>query len=235
MNELKIFENPDFGKVRVVGHDGDPWFVAKDVCAILGTETRDVPSILDQDEQRPIVDIIHTLNDSTGLRKDSRIISESGLYSLILRSRKPEAKAFKRWVTHDILPSIRKTGGYGIVRLPDFSNPAEAARAWAAEYEAKQKALETVEEQRPLVQIAETRIDKKGCFSLTDVNKSLNLKRGLITNWAKSQGYIHQRLCEVNKAGEKYFKIYSTDGVHNQIGVTEEGVKTIKSIFNLQK
>lgn len=229
MNELKIFEKEEFGKVRVVGHDGDPWFVAKDVCAILGTETRDVPSILDQDEQRPIVDIIHTLNDSTGLRKDSRIISESGLYSLILRSRKPEAKAFKRWVTHDILPSIRKTGGYGVAALPQTY--IEALEALVESEKAKQKALETVEYQKPLVQIAEVRIDKKGCFSLTDINKSLGLKRGLITNWAKSKGYIHQRLCEVNRAGEKYFKIYSTDGVHNQIGVTDEGVQLIKSVF----
>ncbi len=87
--------------------------MAKDVCAILGTDTRDLPDILDHDEQRPIVDIIHTLNDSTGLRRDSRIVSEPGLYSLILRSRKSEAKAFKRWVTHEILPAIRKTGHYG--------------------------------------------------------------------------------------------------------------------------
>ena len=66
--ELSIFSNPEFGSVRVVMHEGDPWFIAKDVCEILGTETRDVPSILDSDEQRPLVGIIHTLNDSEGLR-----------------------------------------------------------------------------------------------------------------------------------------------------------------------
>lgn len=116
--------------------------MARDVCAVLGTETRDLPDILEHDEQRPIVDIIHTLNDSTGLRRDSRIISEPGLYSLILRSRKPEAKAFKRWVTHEVIPSIRKTGAYATnnaLTMPNFSNPAEAARAWADEYEAKQR------------------------------------------------------------------------------------------------
>lgn len=78
-----------------VDENGDPWFVAKDVCAILGTETRDIPTVLDRDEQKPIVDTIHTLNDNSGLRKDSRIISESGLYSLIFRSRKPQAKVFQ--------------------------------------------------------------------------------------------------------------------------------------------
>lgn len=70
------------------------------------------------------------------------LISEPGLYSLILRSRKPEAKAFKRWVTHEVIPSIRKTGAYATnnaLTMPNFSNPAEAARAWADEYEAKQR------------------------------------------------------------------------------------------------
>lgn len=117
MSGLRIFQNREFGAVRVIEHKGEPWFVARDVCAVLGTETRDLPDILEHDEQRPIVDIIHTLNDSTGLRRDSRIISEPGLYSLVLRSRKPEAKAFKRWIVHEVIPSIRRTGGYGAWRF----------------------------------------------------------------------------------------------------------------------
>lgn len=224
MNELKIFEKEEFGKVRVVGHDGDPWFVAKDVCECLELgNPRSSIALLDEDEKG-----VHSV-DTPGGKQEMTIVSEPGLYSLILRSRKPEAKAFKRWVTHDILPSIRKTGGYGVAALPQTY--IEALEALVESEKAKQKAIETIEYQKPLVQIAETRIDKKGCFSLTDINKSLGLKRGLITNWAKSKGYIHQRLCEVNKAGEKYFKIYSTDGVHNQIGVTEDGVQLIKSVF----
>lgn len=125
---LALFEHEKFGSLRVIEHKGEPWFVARDVCAVLGTETRDLPDILEHDEQRPIVDIIHTLNDSTGLRRDSRIISEPGLYSLILRSRKPEAKAFKRWVTHEVIPSIRKTGGY-LMAKPDDTPEAILARA----------------------------------------------------------------------------------------------------------
>lgn len=155
MNDVSIFSNPEFGSVRVVMHEGEPWFIAKDICEILGTETRDVPSILDNDEQRPLVGIIHTLNDSDGLRKDSRIVSEAGLYSLILRSRKPEAKKFKRWVTHEVLPSIRKTGGYSMTNMPDFTNPAQAARAWADEYEAKMLAQQKVKELAETVEAQE--------------------------------------------------------------------------------
>lgn len=109
MGNLKIFEKAEFGAVRVVERDGEPWFVARDVCDILGTEAEDISRILDADEYAPLMDTIRTLNDSGGLRKDSRIVSEAGLYSLILRSRKPEARAFKRWITHDVLPAICRT------------------------------------------------------------------------------------------------------------------------------
>ena len=163
MSGLRIFQNREFGAVRVIEYGGEPWFVARDVCAVLGTETRDLPDILEHDEQRPIVDIIHTLNDSTGLRRDSRIISEPGLYSLVLRSRKPEAKAFKRWIVHEVIPSIRRTGGYGAPALPNFRNPAEAARAWADKEEQrlleeqKRLALEQkMEEVKPKVVFAES-------------------------------------------------------------------------------
>lgn len=94
--------------VRVVeGSDGEPWFVAKDVCDILGIEWhRNALATLDADEKRGV--LVHTL----GGDQEVSSVSESGLYTLILRSRKPEAKAFKRWITREVLPSIRKTGLY---------------------------------------------------------------------------------------------------------------------------
>lgn len=82
------------------------------------------------------------------------------------------------------------------------SNYLDALKALVASEEEKMKALETVEQQKPMVMVAEERIEKKGCLSITDVTKSLGLKRGQITNWAKAKGFIHKRLCEVNKAGE---------------------------------
>ena len=111
---LKIFEKPEFGSVRVVEKDGDPWFVARDVCAMLGFDdghTNDAIKGLDEDEKATPLKIVGR-NDFNGLRKDSLLVNEPGLYSLILRSNKPEAKVFKRWITHEVIPTIRKTGSY---------------------------------------------------------------------------------------------------------------------------
>lgn len=105
MNELKIFENQEFGQVRVVERSGEPYFVLKDVCEILNlNNSRMVAERLDEDEKG--VSQIDTL----GGRQEVTVINESGLYNVILRSDKPQAKPFKKWVTAEVLPSIRKHG-----------------------------------------------------------------------------------------------------------------------------
>ena len=120
--ELRIFEKAEFGSVRVVMKDGEPWFVAKDVCGCLGLDTSNLSKMLDEDELStyPV--------QYTDQVRNLSVVSEPGLYSLILRSRKPEAKAFKRWVTHEVLPSIRKTGGY-LATKPDDTPEVIMARA----------------------------------------------------------------------------------------------------------
>ena len=105
--------------VRIIERDGDPWFVAKDVCDILEIcNSRRSTSLLDEDERG-----VHTVNTPSG-KQEMTVVSEAGLYSLILKSRKPEAKAFRRWVTHEVLPAIRKTGAYVV------PNRAMEAIAW---------------------------------------------------------------------------------------------------------
>lgn len=110
MNELKIFENPEFGRIRAIEQNGEPWFVAADVCRALDiTNVGNALARLDDDEKSSI-----RLTDVTpnGGNPNVSIINEPGLYSLVLGSRKPEAKAFKRWITHEVIPTIRKTGSY---------------------------------------------------------------------------------------------------------------------------
>jgi prophage antirepressor-like protein len=107
MNELTLFTGKEGFKVRIIMRDGEPWFVAKDVCDILGhTNNRKAVEMLDDDEKD--VTKVYT----PGGLQEMNIVSESGLYALIFRSNKPEAKAFRRWVTHEVLPAIRKTGSY---------------------------------------------------------------------------------------------------------------------------
>lgn len=112
MNEIKIFENSQFGSIRTTTQNGNPWFVAVDLCKALEINNpRQAITRLDDDEKMTV-----TLNDGhSGKRGGARFqtfVSESGLYSLVLSSRKPEAHAFKRWITHDVLPSIRQSGLY---------------------------------------------------------------------------------------------------------------------------
>lgn len=104
MNEIQVFNNPEFGNIRTVFIDNEPWFVAADVCSALELSN---PTIavgrLDEDERAKF---------NLGRQGDATIVNEPGLYTLVLGSRKPEAKAFKRWITHDVIPCIRKHGLY---------------------------------------------------------------------------------------------------------------------------
>lgn len=112
MMELQIFNHQDFGQIRVVEQDREPWFVAADVCRALEVgNPSDAVARLDADD-RTLVSIEGSSNG-----KPVNAVNEPGLYSLVLGSRKPEAKAFKRWITHEVLPSIRKTGGYHLVEV----------------------------------------------------------------------------------------------------------------------
>lgn len=141
MNNIKVFNYQDSREVRVIEQDGEPWFVAKDVCEILEiSKYRDAIAKLDDDERRPVkVDTLQGVQMMTA-------ISESGLYTLIMRSNKPEAKQFRRWVTHDVLPDIRKHGMYlnDKAREAVLNDPEEfntVAKAYALEKE-KVKALQ---------------------------------------------------------------------------------------------
>lgn len=108
MNDIKIFENQEFGKVRALEIDGKPYFVGKDVAEILGySNTRKAIADHVDEEDKGV-----TKCDTLGGAQDLTVINESGMYSLILSSKLPSAKRFKHWVTSEVLPSIRQTGGY---------------------------------------------------------------------------------------------------------------------------
>ena len=157
MSNLQLFEF-NSQSVRVISVNGDPWFVAQDVCEIL--EVRNVSqalSRLDDDEKDTII-----LNDGKRGNPNTAIISESGLYALTLGSRKPQAKDFKRWVTREILPTIRKTGKYEVVPTQPAipQTYAEALRSLADEVEQKQKLIEANQALQVEVQILEPKAER---------------------------------------------------------------------------
>lgn len=136
MNQLKIFKKEQFGEIRVVVKNNEPWFVANDVCRILDLgNPRQALARIDEDEKG----VIST--DTLGGKQNLNVVNESGLYSLVLGSRKPEAKEFKRWLTHEVIPTLRKSGTYSIKPAP--KEDAQIARAKAMELNARTRAAQT--------------------------------------------------------------------------------------------
>lgn len=110
MNDLQIFEYVDSQKIRTTTIDEVVWFVAKDVCNILGlTNPRKAVSVLDEEDTKGV-----TISDTLGGPQNMNVVNEAGLYELIIRSRKPDAKKFKRWIMHDVIPQVIRTGTYSV-------------------------------------------------------------------------------------------------------------------------
>lgn len=190
-NEIKIFENEEFGSVRTLEINGEPYFVGKDVAEILGYANASKALIDHVDDE----DKLNNETLSSLGQRGGWIINESGLYSLILSSKLPNAKKFKRWVTSEILPTIRKTGSYSIQNKPDsytIEDPAARARRWAEEYEEK-KALEAkIEEQKPLVEYAEHIQASKDVIDMKSMAK-LASKNGIKIGRNKLFSFLRDR------------------------------------------
>ncbi|ETE97317.1 phage repressor protein/antirepressor Ant [Bacillus thuringiensis] len=195
MNQLQVFNNEEFGQVRTVKQGEDVWFVAKDVSDILGfSEASAMTRTLDEDEKG-----LHNIQTVQGVQKLT-VINESGLYSSILRSRKKEAKAFKKWVTSEVLPSIRKHGAYMTDQVLEqaVTNPDFMIGLLTNLKEEKAKRVEaerTILQQQPLVTFAEA---VQVSTNLITVKQLANLMRqkGIDTGqnrlfeWFRENGYL---------------------------------------------
>ncbi len=151
--QITIFNNPQFGDIRTAGTADKPLFCLADVCKALDLQPSAVMRRLDDG-----VISSNPISDSLGRQQVANFVNEDGLYDVILDSRKSEAKTFRKWITSDVLPSIRKTGSYSLQSgyLPDFSNPAEAARAWADQYEKVQiESKRALEAERQVLELSD--------------------------------------------------------------------------------
>ena len=166
MNEMQVF-NYKSSQVRTVEINNEPWFVLKDVCAVLDLgSAHKVSERLDEDERNQI-----PLTDSLGRKQETTIINESGLYNVILRSDKPEAKPFRKWVTSEVLPSIRKTGSYA---LPKDYPTALRALADAEEQKLRllaenQQQAQVIADFEPIRQYVDTILESKGTMSTSQI------------------------------------------------------------------
>ena len=193
MNDIQIFQYQD-QPVRTVQRDGEPWFVLKDVCAVLGLGTpARVAERLEEDE----VSSTH-LTDSLGRQQDMTIINESGLYNVILRSDKPEARPFRKWVTGEVLPSIRKTGGY--ISGQDSLSPEElmakalmVAQKTLAERDARISVL-TVENQilQPKAEYFDQLVDRNLLTGFRETAKLLEVSPKRFVDFLLEKKYIYR-------------------------------------------
>ena len=170
MNELQIFKNEQFGEVRVLEKDGQVLFVAKDVCESLGLgDTSKVMSRLDPDERG--TNSIPTL----GGNQEMWCVNEYGLFNLILASRKQSAKNFKRWVTHDVLPSIRTNGGY-IANQENLTPEQIVANALIVAQNIISQKDKLITELKPKAEFFDAVADSKTAVAIGEVAKVLGIK-----------------------------------------------------------
>ena len=198
--------NFDGFDVRIKDVSGNPWFAAKDVCKVLGiSKYRDAVTRLDPDETAPVV------LDTLGGPQEMTVINESGFYSLVLTSRKPNARKFKKWVTSEVLPTIRKTGSYDstlIKALTDSTKALNTSTKAVIQLSAENKDLqrektvlqertETLEqeanENRPQLEAFKRLAGSKGTFSLTEAAKALKAPPRAFNKWMAAHGWIYQR------------------------------------------
>lgn len=177
--KMEVFNNEEFGNVRAFESDNQVWFVAKDVCDVLMiSNTTQKVALLDDDERSMF---------NIGRQGEANCVNESGLYSLIITSRKPEAKRFKKWITSEVLPSIRKTGSY-TVQL----SPAEILMKQAEmmlEMERKAKALEAKQEEMQEEQrIIKARINTFDGLEIENDRQKFN---AMIRKYAAVKGISH--------------------------------------------
>lgn len=192
MNDLMIFNNPEFGEIRTAKINDEPWFVGKDVAAALGygegkSLANAVANHVDS-EDKGVTGMM-----TPGGQQNVVIINESGLYSLVLSSKLPSAKKFKRWVTSEVLPSIRKTGGYNMPKdypsaLRALADKAEEVAKLAAENEVQRQAIADFE---PMRQYLDTILASTGTMATTQIAADYDMSARRLNSILHEEGIQH--------------------------------------------
>ena len=193
---MQIFKHEKFGDIRTINKNGEPWFVGKDVASVLGYSqtAKAIREHVDEDDKGGSV------LDTPGGKQSTIIINESGLYSLILSSKLPQAKEFKRWVTNEVLPQIRKTGGY--IPLNDCEDGADImARALMIAQRTIEQKDALLEMQKPKVRFAEAVTGSDGSILIGELAKLITqngyeIGRTRLFDWLRRNGYLFKNSTE---------------------------------------
>ena len=226
MNELQIFNNEEFGEVRTVEIDGEPWFVASDIAKALNYRmASDMTRRLDEEDKGT-----HKVS-TLGGEQEMTVINESGLYSAILGSNLSTAKRFKRWVTSEVLPTIRKTGGY---QMPQTY--AEALRALADKAEQAERLMIENEEMKPKAEFFDAVTDSKDAIPMADVAKVLDKLFIFLRNNGvlQADNRPYQRYIDngwFRTVEQKYDKGYGETGINIKTLVFQKGVDGIRKLL----
>lgn len=240
MNELKIFNNPDFGEVRTLSIDGEPWFVGKDVAAILGyaKPLNALATHIDEDDS-----LKQGLIDSMGREQNAIFINESGLYSLVLSSKLPTAKAFKRWITHDVIPSIRKNGGYIAGQKSMTAEELMAKALLVAKKTIEEKEAELSRKQvenaimAPKADYFDELVDRNLLTGIRETAKELGVKQKVFVDFLLDKKYLHRsksgKLTPTAGKGDELFEMKEcfnekTSWAGTQVMVTPKGRETFR-------
>ena len=238
--KIEIFNNPSFGSVRVFADEnGEPWFVAADVCRVLDIKNPSdtINKRLDSDERG--IEIIYTPSGD----QEMLVVNESGLYNLIFRSTKPEAKKFRKWVTEEVLPSIRKTGSYSDTKNPVdvvvySDNPLERCKALTAILEKQEEEKLLLEQQKHIAE--QERDDVKEAFSRSVVSDNDKLYSTFIKELKMTNPCASSLLKELKIFGQNghlsdygdWFKIKVSDNGFPARFVTKLGQEMLIKLFN---
>lgn len=194
MNNLQIFNNPEFGPVRAVEHDGEPWFVGKDVAQALGYSDQAKAIRIHVDEEDKGVDEMAT----PGGTQIVTIINESGLYSLILSSKLPAAKKFKRWVTAEVLPALRRNGGYinGQATMSDAEIMAKALVVAQNTITQRDKRISeltvTTQIMQPKADYFDELVDRNLLTNFRETAKQLGIRERVFIAFLMDRKYIYR-------------------------------------------
>lgn len=228
---IKIFNNAEFGEVRIFEKNGEPWFVGRDVCNILGyaDPNKAIAMHIDEDDK---------LNDKTASSLGQRggwLINESGLYSLILSSKLPNAKRFKHWVTSEILPSIRKHGMYATDEL--INNPdvfIQVLQELKAERERKAALEAQAEANRPKIIFADAVAASHNSILIGDLAKlikqnGVDIGQKRLFEWLRNNGYLMKSGASYNLPTQKSMELKLFEIKERTINNPDGSIRTTKT------